>query len=258
MSDQHSSPIKTPKQLVTVVILAFIVPILIIALLVKYVTGQKTEAAGSNAMTPEAVADRLSPVGVVAYQGTASAGGAPKTGEAVYTLACAACHASGVAGAPKFADAGAWGPRNKQGFETLVKHATEGFKGMPAKGGNSALSDVEVARAVAYMANAGGASYKEPAAAGAPVPAAGAAAAGVADAGKKLYEASCQACHAAGVAGAPKFGDKAAWAPRIKTGLDTLLASVVKGKNAMPPKGGSSASDAELKAAVEYMVNAAK
>ncbi|MEF9943730.1 MAG: cytochrome c5 family protein, partial [Burkholderiaceae bacterium] len=69
MSDQHSSPIKTPKQLVTVVILAFIVPILIIVLLVKYATGQKTEAAGSNALTPEAVADRLSPIGVVAYQG---------------------------------------------------------------------------------------------------------------------------------------------------------------------------------------------
>lgn len=164
MSDQHSSPIKTPKQLVTVVILAFIVPILIIVLLVKYATGQKTEAAGSNALTPEAVADRLSPIGVVAYQGVAATGGAPRTGEAVYTLACAACHGSGAAGSPKFADAGAWGPRNKQGFDTLVKHAIEGFKGMPAKGGNASLSDLEVARAVAYMGNASGASFKEPAA----------------------------------------------------------------------------------------------
>lgn len=170
MSDQHGSPIKTPKQLVTVVILAFVVPILIIALLVKYVTGQKSEAAGSRALTPEAVADRLAPVGVVAYQGAAAAGGAPRSGEAVYTQACAACHASGAAGAPKFADAGAWGARNKQGFDTLVKHAIEGFKGMPAKGGNASLSDVEVARAVAYLANSGGASFKEPAA-----PAAGAA-----------------------------------------------------------------------------------
>lgn len=253
MSDQHSSPIKTPKQLVTIVILAFIVPVFIIALLVKYVTGQKTESAGANAMTPEAIADRLAPVGVVAYQGSPAAGGAPKTGEAVYTQACAACHATGAAGSPKFGDASAWGPRNKQGFDTLVKHAIEGFKGMPAKGGNSALSDVEVARAVAYMANAAGASFKEPAA-----PAAPAQAAGGADAGKKLYDASCQACHGAGVAGAPKFGDKAAWAARIKQGNDTLLKHAIDGFKGMPAKGGSSAPDAEIKAAVEYMVNASK
>ena len=66
------------------------------------------------------------------------------------------------------------------------------------------------------------------------------------------------ACHASGAAGAPKFGDKAAWAPRIKTGLDALTASVIKGKGAMPPKGGSAASDADIRAAVEYMVSAAK
>ena len=66
------------------------------------------------------------------------------------------------------------------------------------------------------------------------------------------------ACHGAGVAGAPKFGDKAAWEPRIKTGLDTLKSNAIKGKNAMPPKGGSTASDADVQAAVEYMVNAAK
>jgi cytochrome c5 len=66
------------------------------------------------------------------------------------------------------------------------------------------------------------------------------------------------ACHAAGVAGAPKLGDKAAWEPRIKTGLEALKTSAVKGKNAMPPKGGSAASDADIHAAVEYMVNAAK
>jgi cytochrome c5 len=73
-----------------------------------------------------------------------------------------------------------------------------------------------------------------------------------------LYSVSCIACHAAGVAGAPKFGDKAAWAPRIATGLDALTASVIKGKGAMPPKGASAASDADLRAAVEYMVAAAK
>ena len=76
--------------------------------------------------------------------------------------------------------------------------------------------------------------------------------------GKSVYDVACVACHLAGVAGAPKLGDKAAWAPRIATGLDALTASVIKGKGAMPPKAGSSASDADLRAAVEYMVAAAK
>lgn len=355
MSDQHSSPIKTPKQLITVIVLAFVVPILAIALLVKYVTGAKTGAAGTNAMTPEAIADRLAPVGNVALQALSAGGGAARSGEAVYKLACAACHDSGAAGAPKFADAGAWSARNKQGVETLIKHAIEGIRGMPAKGGNSSLSDTEVARAVVYMANAAGASFKEPAApaaapaapasaertgqqiveaacgnchisgeSGAPkigdraawskrvsqgidrvttaairghdgmpargglanitdaemrkavlymfnqgggvaasaAPVAAAPAAPVAlaaDAGKKLYDTACAACHISGVAGAPKFGDKAAWAPRIKTGEAAMVASVIKGKGAMPPKGAAAnASEAEITAAVQYMVNAAK
>ncbi len=69
---------------------------------------------------------------------------------------------------------------------------------------------------------------------------------------------ACAACHIAGVAGAPKLGDKAAWAPRLAAGIDGMTASVIKGKGAMPPKGGSSASDADLRAAVEYMVSTVK
>ena len=77
--------------------------------------------------------------------------------------------------------------------------------------------------------------------------------------GKAVYDANCQACHAAGVAGAPKLGDKAAWAPRIGSGAAALLASALKGKNAMPPKGGNVAlPDADVKAAVEYMVSQSK
>jgi hypothetical protein len=85
-----------------------------------------------------------------------------------------------------------------------------------------------------------------------------AAPAAASDAGKKLYDTACMACHAAGIAGSPKFGDKAAWAPRIATGMDALYTSVIKGKGAMPPKGGSAASEDEIKAAVQYMVAAAK
>jgi cytochrome c5 len=77
-----------------------------------------------------------------------------------------------------------------------------------------------------------------------------------ADAGKKIYDTKCMACHAAGVAGAPKLGDKAAWAARVEAGMDALMANATNGLNAMPPKGTCmECSDADLKAAVEYMVN---
>jgi cytochrome c5 len=79
-----------------------------------------------------------------------------------------------------------------------------------------------------------------------------------AGAGEGLYKQACAVCHVAGVAGAPKFGDKAAWAPRVGAGLDALTATVIKGKGAMPPKGGSAAPDADIKAAVQYMLNAVK
>ena len=73
--------------------------------------------------------------------------------------------------------------------------------------------------------------------------------------GQKVYQASCQACHVAGVAGAPKLGDKEAWAPRIAKGKDALFSSINNGLNAMPPKGACmSCSEDELRAALEYMV----
>ncbi len=77
--------------------------------------------------------------------------------------------------------------------------------------------------------------------------------------GKAVYDTKCFVCHMAGVAGAPKFADKAAWAPRIATGMDALMGTVMNGKGAMPPKGTCmDCTDGELKAAVEYMVEAAK
>lgn len=288
MSEQHDSLIKTPQQLITVVTLSFIVPIAIIILLVTYVTGAKREGAGASSMTPEAVAERLRPVGSVVVASTGGgAGRALQSGEAVYTLACSACHTPGIAGAPKTGDAGAWKPRLAQGFDTLVKHAVEGFKAMPAKGGNASLDPVEVARAVAYMGNKSGGKFTEPAAAAAapaaapaaaatpaatpaappaaaaaPAPAAVAAAAPAkADAavGEKVYNTYCAACHIAGVAGAPRTGDKAAWAPRLALGVDALTQSVIKGKGVMPPKGGAvTASDADLRSSVEYLVGKAR
>lgn len=87
---------------------------------------------------------------------------ADKKGDAVYKAACAACHNTGAAGAPKQGDKTAWGKRNEQGLAVLLRSAIKGKKAMPAKGGQTALSDVEVARAVVYMANAGGGVFKEP------------------------------------------------------------------------------------------------
>ena len=77
--------------------------------------------------------------------------------------------------------------------------------------------------------------------------------------GETIYNTVCTACHAAGLVGAPKTGDKAAWAPRIATGMDALLKSAANGKNAMPARGGATdLSDAELKAAVEFLVGKSK
>jgi len=77
--------------------------------------------------------------------------------------------------------------------------------------------------------------------------------------GEATYKGICTGCHGAGLMGAPKFGDKAAWAPRVAKGLDALYVSAIKGKNSMPAKGGNPAlSDDDVKAAVQYMVSAAK
>ena len=85
-----------------------------------------------------------------------------------------------------------------------------------------------------------------------------AAAASWAEDGKAIYEKSCVACHAVGVANAPKLGDKAAWAPRTGQGVPALVATVIKGKGAMPPKAGTDLGEGDLKAAIDYMVGASK
>jgi cytochrome c5 len=189
-----------------------------------------------------------------------AAKGADRTGEEVVNLACAKCHATGERGAPKIGDSAAWTPRVAKGLATVTQAALKGHGGMPARAGMADLSDVEIKRAIEYMFNSGLVKAAAPASvvAAAPVAAAAAPAGGKAD-GKKIYDTTCAACHAAGVAGAPKFGDKAAWAPRLKSGIDVLYASSLKGKAAMPAKGGNaSLGDADVKAAVDYMAAAAK
>ena len=159
--DEHSSFIKTPQQRASVMVLAVVVPIIAIVLLVKLVLDRpKIDPA---AMTPEAVAARIQPLGRLEL-GAAGSGGAVRTGEEVAKVACLACHTTGAAGAPKVGDKAAWAPRIALGFPELVESAKKGKNAMPAKGGDSSLSDIELARSVAYLANQGGASFKEPAA----------------------------------------------------------------------------------------------
>ena len=325
----HEGPIKTPKQLVLAVLYAFVVPIFGIVLLVMFVTAEKRPAAGSDAMSPKAVAERIRPVGVVEVK-DASDLSSLKTGDQVFAAQCSACHASGALGAPKLGDAAAWAPRIKTGFSALVHSAVAGKGQMPPQAGGD-FSDYEIARAVVFMTSKAGGNFPEPpapaattqtttttvagagngvpgsagstaaapTAGGSPMPdpnagkpettpqaalnaqvrdvppnadpgksktqvaantaaAAATTAPAAATAAPPLFAQICSTCHTPGIAGAPKVGDKAAWAPRIAQGIDALTANAIKGKGAMPPKGGSSASDADIKAVVTYMVNASK
>jgi cytochrome c5 len=174
--------IKTRSRLATMVLLIIIVPVATIWLIVKLVSGGMHVDPDSPAMSEDAIADRLKPVGQVSVVAAADSSAAPEA------------------------------------------------SGTPATGSDETMADAN-----------------QPAADKAPEPAAGA--------GERVYNTSCQVCHGAGLAGAPKVGDKAAWKARIAQGVDVLYKSAINGKNAMPPKGGAVATpDADIKAAVDIMV----
>lgn len=158
----HSSPIRTPKQLIAVIVASFVIPVVLIIMLVNYVAFGSKTGAGSTGMEPEAVARRLQPVGMVEVRDVGNPAAA-RTGEQVYQAQCAACHATGAANAPKFGDAAAWGPRVATGFEALLNSVLKGKGAMAAQAGGDA-SDYELARAVVYLANQAGGKLAEPAA----------------------------------------------------------------------------------------------
>jgi cytochrome c5 len=157
----HTTSIQTPGQLIAAVVLAFAVPIGFVLLVVNFVTGGLRIDHGSRAMSETAVAERLKPVGELVIAEGGAAGG-QRTGEQVVQSVCQTCHGAGLLNSPKIGDHAAWKPRLAQGENTLIQHAIKGIRTMPPKGGNPDLTDVEVARAVVYMANKSGGNLKEP------------------------------------------------------------------------------------------------
>ena len=236
-----------------------------------------------NETTEAATQTRIQPLGQLKMGDGIPVG--ERQGDQIFNKICIQCHAADsiVPNVPKFENKGDWAPRIAQGFDTLFQHALNGFNAMPAKGGAADLTDQELTRVITYMANKAGGTFPDPDAA-APTDAAASgeaasapaaegaapadapkadaakaedkgAAAGGAD-GKKVYEATCQACHGGAVPGIPHVGKKEDWAPRIKQGKDILHKHAIEGFNAMPAKGGNgSLSDDEVKAAVDYMAN---
>ena len=251
--------------------------------------------ADVDASTEAATETRIMPQGRVAVGDGIPVG--ERKGEQIFNKVCIQCHAAdgSTPHAPRITNNGEWSPRLAKGFDTLFEHALKGFtdKGtMPAKGGQSDLTDLELKRVLVYMANKSGGNFPDPDAppppppavpassasdAAASAPAAGQAASGAASAaapaaaggaspevmaqGKAVFDKLCFGCHAATsvIPNTPRLTHKEDWEPRIAKGKETLFKHAIEGfndKGMMPAKGGdSSLSDDEVKAAVVYMVN---
>ncbi len=256
MADSHAKMTQaTPREFIISLLAGLFAPLLAIFLIVQLVLGIQNshKPDTSSEAATKATLDRIKPFATLVAL-DANAPKVEKSGQEVFDAVCTTCHTPGALGAPKYGNKGDWAPRIAQGYDTLIKHATEGLRQMPPRGGDSDLSDVEVARAVAYMADAAGAKFKAPEPAAAPA-AAGSPAKGDPAKGKLVYESSCAACHGAGVAGAPKLGDKAAWGTRIGQGYATLYDHALHGIRGMPAKGGNAdLPEADLANAVAYLV----
>jgi len=147
-------------------LLGILASLLPIAAVCSYFSGMHDLRGAAADLGREATLARLQPVAYADAAPAAAKSAAPLSGQQVYESLCVACHGEGVGGAPRLGDKAAWAPRIARGYNMLLAHAIEGFNGktgmMPPRGGGS-NEDVEVARAVAYLANKAGASFKEPA-----------------------------------------------------------------------------------------------
>ena len=168
-----------------------------------------------------------------------------RQGKDVVDAVCSGCHLQGKDNAPRIGDVNAWSVRASQGLTALTNNAVKGIRNMPAHGGNAGVSDIEIERAITYMVNRSGGHWVEPVGGGTPA---------VVRTSESIVRAQCATCHESGRDGAPKIGDQAAWIPRLKRGLDPLVASAVHGHGPMPSRGGlPDLSDAEIRGAIVYM-----
>lgn len=170
-----------------------------------------------------------------------------RSGKEMVDAVCGTCHVPGKNKAPKIGDAKAWSSRASQGLTSLTDHAIKGIRSMPAHGGSPGVSDIEVERAVIYMVNRSGGHWVEPVGGATPA---------VLRTSEAVVQNQCAKCHREGLNGAPKIGDRPAWIPRLKNGLDKLVASAIHGHGGMPARGGlPDLSDQEIRGAIVYMFN---
>lgn len=175
----------------------------------------------------------------------AQAQGTERSGKDVVESVCSKCHATGAQGAPKIGDKQAWSKRASQSLSSLTDHALTGIRQMPAHGGSPDLTDLEIKRAITYMVNLSGGKWFEPISKKSPP---------APRTGEEVVKAQCIKCHETGKGGAPKIGDRDAWIPRLKDGLESTVRSAMKGHGGMPARGGmADLTDSELRSAVIYL-----
>jgi cytochrome c5 len=181
----------------------------------------------------------------IALSPDARAQAAERSGKDVVDAVCSKCHATGAQGAPRIGDKQAWSKRASQGLSSLTDHALKGIRLMPAHGGSPDLTDFEIKRAITYMVNRSGGKWVEPISRKSPP---------APRTGEEVVKAQCIKCHESGKGGAPRIGDRDAWIPRLKDGLDSTVRSAMKGHGGMPARGGmADLTDSELRSAVIYL-----
>ncbi len=189
--------------------------------------------------------------GAIAVPASAS----ERRGEEVVQATCSACHATGKDGAPKIGDKQAWEKRRARGLTSLTQTALAGIRKMPAHGGSTDASDLEISRAITYMVNQSGGQWVEPV--GKPTSVAKPSEPR-ARTGETIVQTQCGRCHSTGESGAPKIGDRDAWVQRLKRGMDELVRSAFNGHGPMPARGGlADITVNEMRNAITYMFNPA-
>ena len=170
-----------------------------------------------------------------------------RTGKEVVAAVCGTCHQTGVKGAPRIGDQKAWAKLASRGLSSLTDSALKGIRKMPSHGGAPELTDIEIERAITYMVNQSGGKWAEPVSGVTPA---------VERRGEQIVQAQCSKCHQTGAGGAPRIGDREAWAPRLKRGVEFLVRSAINGHGPMPARGGmADLTDSELRGAIVYMFN---